>query len=354
MDLSGAQDRPPALSGRGVMLLISAHAALAVAETACILAEVSAYRTVPGQVLARSLLDAACKILLTLPVWWVVIRRLDGRAWPLRLAVHSIALPAFLFGWSALYHGAVDRIGLLPIHPASIPWNYYNGTVVYAAQFAILHLVREQQLARRRMELATELQHSAAKAELRALRAQVMPHFLFNTLHALSAAAPPESEELRRRIALLGSLLRYALESSERDVVTLQEELQFARDYLDLEKARLGDRLTVSYDIDPAALGALVPPVVLQPLVENALKHGIACHRQGGVLTLSIARRNGCAVVRVRDSAEGTRAPTPSGSGVGLRNIEARLRGLGDRARLSARPLPTGFEAEISVPAPGS
>lgn len=349
-----AQEGIPALSARGAVILVSAHAALAVAETACILAEVPEYRSASGRLLTRSLLDATCKVLLTLPIWWVLIRRLDGRPWPLRLLVHSLALPAFLLGWNALYQGAVERFDLLPVHQASISWNYYNGAVVYAAQFAILHLVREHQLARRRMKQATELRHSVAQAELRAIRAQVMPHFLFNTLHALSAAAPPGSEELRRRIALLGSLLRYTLDAGERDTVTLQEELQFAQDYLELEQARFGARLTVSYDIDPAALGALVPPVVLQPLVENALKHGIACHRQGGALTLSIERREGSAIVRVRDSGTGPRGPTPPGSGVGLRNIEARLRGMGARARLSVRPLPSGFEAEISVPAPGS
>jgi two-component sensor histidine kinase len=350
MNEFNTQDQLPRITLRGVLILVAAYAAQAVAETVCLVAEVPEYRAASGEILARSLLDGGCKILMTLPLWWLIIRRFDGRPWPLRLAVHALALPAFLCGWHALYHGAVVLTGLMPVYEPSMPWDYYYGSIIYTAQFAIMHVIRQQRVARRREELTAELRHLANRAELKSLRAQVMPHFLFNTLHAISASVPAEQEELRRRITLLGGLLRYTLNTSERDRVTLGEELQFAKDYMELEKTRLGDRLTVTFDVDEEALQAIVPPVVLQPLVENALKHGVDNHRHGGEVTLSIQRHNGCAVVRVRDHAEGSHNPTPRGSGVGLRNIEARLQGLGNGARLNTQQLASGFEAEIAVP----
>ncbi|MEM7202184.1 MAG: histidine kinase [Planctomycetota bacterium] len=346
-----AADLPPRITLRGVLILALAQAGLALAYTACLVAEVGASRAAFGPHLGRSLLGGATHLLALAPVWWVIIRQLDGRRWPVRLGAHAVALPLFLAGWHELYRGAVHVVGALPLYEASVPWHYYFGAVTYTAEFAILHVVREQHLLRRREELAAELRDLAHRAELKGLRAQVMPHFLFNTLHTLSAAVPRDHEELRRRIAQLGALLRYTLNAADRDRVTLREELQFARDYLDLEQARLGDRLTVAFDIDERALQAPVPPVVLQPLVENALKHGVASHRHGGEVSLSIARHDGCAVVRVCDRAKGgTRRPVPDGPGFGLRSVAARLQRLGHGARLRTEPTPTGYAAELVVP----
>ncbi len=342
--------RAPRITMLGACYFITAHLLLG----ACYAAMVSGEAGIPfAHTFTRAVVDCSLKILVSLPVWFVILRLMDQKPWPSRLLAHAIALPAYLFVWNSAYHWAVEFFNTIPIHPGSETWNVFIASVIYTAQFAILHLVREQALLRNREELAARLRDLAIQAELAGLRGQVMPHFLFNTLHSLSSQVPRGHEKLRSRIAQLGNLLRYTLNASERELVTLREELAFARDYLDLEKARLGDRLELAYQIDKSVLSARVPPVVLQPLVENALKHGVDAHRDGGRVELSIQQKGDMAVVIVRDQAQGSVMDLPSqvSHGVGLRNCAERLRGsLGIGATLSTGIEEGGFRAEIMVP----
>jgi two-component system, LytTR family, sensor kinase len=195
----------------------------------------------------------------------------------------------------------------------------YIAIVVAAHAYQYFEKVRQQDMER------NEFQRALAASELQALKMQLQPHFLFNTLHGISTLIDTDQVSAKEMVVKLSMLLRRTLERSGSDLIPLSEELTFTREYLDLEKMRLGARLAVDWSVDPHTLQTLVPQLILQPLVENAVRHGIACSRDGGWLEISAHRRGELLELRVRNSISGKRN---SGIGVGLKNTEARLRNL--------------------------
>jgi two-component system LytT family sensor kinase len=173
---------------------------------------------------------------------------------------------------------------------------------------------------------ASRLEAGLAQANLRALNMQLQPHFLFNTLNAISVlAAKGERAQTVRLIGRMSDLLRMSLENSAQ-TLPLVRELEFAQRYLDIEQVRFADRMTVRFDIAPDTMGALVPSMVLQPLVENAVKHGIARRRAAGRIEVRARRLDGMLELSVRDDGPGFAAEQAGGrTGVGLANTQARL-----------------------------
>ena len=329
--------------------------------------------------LPRSLLDYALKGLLTLPVWWVAVRRLDGRPGA-QAAAHAVLGPLWVWAWFELYRAVAPLLGYT-LRAYVEAWDVFIPSLVYAAQFGALHAVRyvsdvrwQAEATRALAERQTELERAASEAQLAALRAQMDPHFLFNTLNSVAASVPPEQGATRDLVARLAGLVRYTLAAARRERVLLREELDFVRDYLALEQERMGDRLRVEIDADDGALDVPVPPMLVQPLVENAVRHGLAPTVEGGVVRVE-ARRVGDAVhVLVRDDGAGPAVPVvsllhpappeaPGGGvglsppgGVGLANTDARLRALfGTGLALdvpgSGDGQARGFEARFTVPA---
>ena len=160
-------------------------------------------------------------------------------------------------------------------------WIALGTAVVYVAQFAVYHAAALARQSARERAAAERLRARTREQELRSFHAQLNPHFLFNALTAISAEVGRDPDQARERIAQLGELLRYSLDSGRRDLVPLADEVAFVRDYLALEQARMGDRLAVTLDVEPAALSARVPPMALQTLVENAVRHGVAPKPRG-------------------------------------------------------------------------
>jgi LytS/YehU family sensor histidine kinase len=162
---------------------------------------------------------------------------------------------------------------------------------------------------------------------------QLHPHFLFNTLHDIATLSATDGVSAGKMIVKLSSLLRTALRHSGSDLIPLQQELRFVEEYLELEQMRFGSRLRVTYQIPPNTLQVQVPQLILQPLVENAIRHGVDCSRAGGWIEILSAKARGVLVLRVRNSTDANR---PRGTGIGLRNTEARLSHLyAEEARLS-------------------
>jgi LytS/YehU family sensor histidine kinase len=181
-----------------------------------------------------------------------------------------------------------------------------------------------------------ELQLLAQESELKALRAQLNPHFLFNSLNSLSALTAVDPARAREMCVLLSDFLRRSLGLGERRLVALREELDLARAYLAIEQIRFGARLQVEWRIDPATESALLPTLLLQPLVENAIKHGIAALPEGGTLALDAELAEGHVIFRVTNPMDAD-VPTPLGLGLGLRQVRQRLLGrFGNRARFEA------------------
>jgi two-component system, LytTR family, sensor kinase len=168
-----------------------------------------------------------------------------------------------------------------------------------------------------------ELRRALAATELQALRSQLHPHFLFNTLHGISTLIDSDQELAKRLIFRLSSLLRTVLQHSGDDLISLQDELAFIEAYLELEKMRLGARLEVRWKISPDTTGLLVPHLILQPLVENAVLHGIANCRDGGWLSISAVRKGEAFQLQIENSIGGQRKP---GIGLGLMNVRNRLK----------------------------
>jgi two-component system sensor histidine kinase AlgZ len=170
-------------------------------------------------------------------------------------------------------------------------------------------------------------EHSAREAELRALRYQVHPHFLFNTLNAISTlVVEAKNEAAVSMIARLADFFRTTLEGPSTHEVTLEDELTLTTQYLEIEKLRLGDRLNVQIDVDPDLLSQLVPHLILQPLVENAVRHGIAPQLGAKTLSIIAVREQHALVITVADDGLGkTARPNTDRNGVGLKNVDQRL-----------------------------
>jgi len=229
---------------------------------------------------------------------------------------------------------------------AFVPWIVYWVLVGGVVGFGYYAKYRERELRAARLE--TRL----ARAEIEALRAQFQPHFLFNALNTVSALVRDEPLAAERTLARLGDLLRIALDSDPAEMVPLGQELEFVDRYLDVEQARFGDRLRVERDIDPKARSARVPYLVLQPLVENALRHGVAARRAGATVTLRAALRGERLRLEVADDGNGP-ARRPIEEGVGLGNTRARLELLfGAAQTFDVRaPAGGGFAVAIEIPA---
>ncbi|HEV2147657.1 MAG TPA: histidine kinase [Longimicrobiaceae bacterium] len=215
---------------------------------------------------------------------------------------------------------------------------------VHAVEYARRSQEREVAAANLRTELAT--------AQLQVLKGQLHPHFLFNSLHAVSALMYSDVREADRMLSRIAEVLRRSLQSADVQEVTLGEELEFLGPYLEIEQTRFQDRLCVEVDVDPELRQALVPHMLLQPLVENSLRHGIAPRRGGGSLRIAARSRDRRLLLEVADDGPGFSGDTPAkGGGIGLSNTRARLAHLyGPDHRFEVHGDGPGFVVRIEIP----
>jgi len=225
------------------------------------------------------------------------------------------------------------------------------GVLVYLLAVAVHYLVLALETAREAEVRGVQARVLAREAELRALRAQVDPHFLFNSLNSISALTSEDPAAARRMCLLLAGFLRRSLALGARERITLGEELALVADYLAIEKVRFGARVEVRQEIDEASLSCAVPPLLMQPLVENAVRHGVAHLLEGGTIGIT-TRREGNRIAVVIENPRDPERPTSRGEGVGLANVRDRLRSLyGDEGRTSIRANGASFRVEITLPA---
>lgn len=298
-----------------------------------------------------NLIDSAVKILLTLQFWWLFIVKLEKISIGRKILLHMITLPLFCFIWVNIYGPVITNLHLTIFDGGSAMWDIYITALFYCSEFAIFHGYSYWQLARRQYLREQELMELSYQSEIKALKAQIEPHFLFNTLNSISASVPPSLEETRVLISQLADTFRYALNVSERPTVPLEEEIEFVRTWLTLEKQRFGTRLEIIYDIDPTILNTPVPPMILQPLLENALNHGISNKVNGGSVTVSCQRDTSHVRISITDTGAGFDGPMESlfNRGHGLNNSSRRLE------RLFGEPLticrnPQGMSVSFRIP----
>jgi len=225
--------------------------------------------------------------------------------------------------------------------------------MVYFGTVAIQHAIASQREAERKTLRESQLETLLERSRSDLLRMQLHPHFLFNTLHAISALMDQDTHAARRMITRLSDLLRLSLENDAAHEVTLEEEVEFLEKYLEIQKIRFGDRLTVRYEVDPSARTLLVPRLLLQPLAENAITHGLSRMEGPGTLSVEARRNDGRLIIRVLDDGPGVPEGGPRRQGVGLGNTRERLQqlyGADQRLVLENRP-EGGAEVRVEIPA---
>ncbi len=279
------------------------------------------------------------------------------------VAVHLLALTAVSLvaeAWFALLQTLFNpwdypqRPTFSDAWRTSLPYQVMTFLIVYGLIVTIIYVLDSREnMARQRAETA-RLSEELSRAQLAALRRQMEPHFMFNALHAIAGLVREHSNEAAvSMIVGLSEFLRRATEDSHRPQVTLAEEVEYLQRYLEIQKVRFGERLEVSVDIPAELLRAQVPNLLLQPLVENAIKHGIAKRAAGGTVRISGSRHEGS--LRLSVYNDGPSDPTDwqaTRTGVGLGNLRTRLQILhGEQSGLELRRAdPGGAEVVVTLP----
>ncbi len=285
-----------------------------------------------------------------------------GKSYLETLPVHIVAAVA-----TALFHAGADSAVSVArgLAGGSTPafWPLFVKLLIHAVHVNVLvyflisgfayYLHSSGRLARRQRRTA-ELRAQLTEAQLTSLQMQLRPHFLFNALHTVSGLIVTDPRRAQRVIRQLGELLRMSLKSGDRQTIPLAEEIAFVEAYLGVERARFGERLGVDFQIDEQLRDVPVPALILQPLVENAVRHGVSRNPEGGRVRIEAAAHNDRLRLRVCDDGPGMAQPIAEDgtAGVGLRNTRARLTALyGDDHLFSMKAAePRGVQVTIELP----
>lgn len=323
---------------------------------------------------AMGMQHAWSRLFVTVLVSWLiwalatpVVLRLDSRfpfrwrsprTWPIHLTA-CCAIGMLYAAWSAVLQLWLQPWGYAKDIPfAGMAFSVFYGEfhlflILYAAILAFNYILQSSKRLAQRDAEAARLNEQLTRAQLDALRRQLEPHFLFNTLNAIAGLVRERRNDAAiSMIVGLSDLLRRVLDSSGQQEVTLGEEMEFLETYLDIQKMRFADRLRLKVDVPGEFLTARVPSLILQPMVENAIEHGIGKRAAGGELKIGAARDNGLLTLSI--SNQGPRIPEnweQQRVGVGIANVRARLRSLyGEACALNIRNSEDGVEVLLSVP----
>jgi hypothetical protein len=235
-----------------------------------------------------------------------------------------------------------------PLLVGSLPFDL----LMYGVIVSVNHAIDYYRKYHERTVHTLELEKHLAEARLQALLRQLKPHFLFNTLNGIASLMHSDVKAADRMLVRLAELLRLTMSHPGQPLTRLRDELAFIEKYLEIERIRFRDRLSVSIDVDPTTLDAQVPSLILQPLVENAIRHGIEPHPRPGMIELTVRREPGAIVITVRDNGAGEPAGGFTREGIGLGNTRARLRELyGDRHSFQLANHPEGgLVIRLSLP----
>jgi signal transduction histidine kinase len=311
----------------------------------------------PGSLMARTV-ASTLGIVLCLAIHAALKKADSNRPW--RLLGYTLALSfpaALLLTWAGeyIFRYFTDYYAMYPDRWMSsmelgetykaYQWNFFAWCALYAA-------ARNNAEVRRRDQQLAAATNAAQQAQLLALRLQVNPHFLFNTLNTLAGLIVlGRTSESEKMVLSLSRFLRYTLSRTPSQLTTLADEVGMLRQYLEIEAARFSDRLKVTWDIPPSCMQAMVPSLILLPLVENALKYGLGGSDRPVEIAIGARAEHGQLVLSVEDDGGSVHGNAGSGLGIGLSNARQRLAALyGDDARLDSAPLEHGWRSVIRVP----
>jgi signal transduction histidine kinase len=303
----------------------------------------------------------AWALLAPLVLWMARRFVIDGDNWKRSVPAHLVGVLALTFAHVAMAEAAFVTIPHSGYEGKLTWWHRVQRTYVmnfdwematYWAIIGFSYAAGYYRQAQDRSLRAAQLETRLAEAQLQALQRQLHPHFLFNTLNAISALMHRDVNAADQMLARLSDLLRMALDQPGAQEITLKDELEFLEKYLEIEQTRFGDRLTVRFDVDPETLDALVPNLVLQPLVENSIRHAIAPRIEPGTIEVRARRAGDALRLQVVDNGPGLRPASRPGGGVGLANTRMRLEHLyGGRGQLTlVEPPDGGLVAAVTLP----
>ena len=315
-----------------------------------------------GQAFTAWLICALLWFAATPLILWLARRfPLERHRWFRSALVHLAAASVLSFLLLGLY---VYIMSLLALEPGprtflqafrgQLVGSFHSEFLTYWMVIGLCQGVDYYRKYRERELRASQLETRLAQAQLDALKMQLHPHFLFNTLNSISVLMTEDVKAARRMLIRLSDLLRASLENAGAHEVSLKEELEFLKNYLEIEQMRFQDRLTVRIEIEPSALDARVPNLILQPLVENAIRHGIAPRAQPGVVEIRAERENGMVQLQVRDNGAGLGSASPETlmKGIGLSNTQARLKQLYGAAHRFEMHDAAGGGLEVTIAIP--
>lgn len=274
------------------------------------------------------------------------------------IATHLTAALVASIIWAVAAEGLASSLSKMQSFPGlshrfrpEVPLVIVTGLLLYLLWVTLYYVIIAVEASRDAEARVMKASVLARDAELRALKAQVNPHFLFNSLNSISALTSSDPSKAREMCILLGDFLRRTLGLGEKSAIPLEEELSLIRAFLAVEKVRFGARIQMDENIDPSVLDIPVPPLLLQPLVENAVVHGIANLVEGGWIHLDAHAQNGNLAITVENSFDPD-APPRRKSGVGLVNVRQRLQArYGDRATFTLKTEGDRFRVALTLPA---
>lgn len=277
---------------------------------------------------------------LLTPLVWRLGRkfRFERKRWirslsihfPLSLLIAALQLLAAESMWNTFGPGPVSIYDTFRSIEFSFAFNFQQNLIAYWVVLGFGYTLEYYRQLRDRELRASQLEARLVKANLQALKMQLQPHFLFNTLNSISSLMHRNTADADRVLARLGDLLRYSLETEGMQEVSLKDELDFLRRYLEIEQVRFGERLKVQIQTDEDTLQAKVPNLILQPLVENAIRYGVGTRKAGGKIEITAEREGEMLNLSVRDDGPGLAGGNGDGfsEGVGLHNTRSRLQQL--------------------------
>jgi sensor histidine kinase YesM len=223
----------------------------------------------------------------------------------------------------------------------------------YIITVGVYYVIRYFQGLQRQEQEKSELAIRNQEMQISLLKSQINPHFLFNTLNSISTLVHSSKEEARKLITQLSDVFRYALDTHRENMVKLSKEIEFIENYVRIQQVRFGDRLKFERDIDATCLNTKVPPMILQPLVENSVKYGIGPKQEGGTIFLTVRRSGSIIFFEVKDNGLGSKAKKVmdgSSSGIGMANTDLRLKSyFGPESRLRVRASEKGYSVNFYI-----
>lgn len=268
------------------------------------------------------------KAIVIIPFWWVIFIYLRNMPLLKRTLFHPLLGSLYAVIVVSIVQQIKTKILLDDYYGKAVLSDMYNLLTAYFMNFILFHAYNFWLHTQRQQKKEQELRELAFQSEINALKTQIEPHFFFNTLNSISASVPPTLEKTRVLIAQLADTFRYALRVSESQFVPLADELEFLKTWLALEKQRFGERLIINYQVHENVLSVMVPPMILQPIVENALNHGLSPKISGGTVTIKCEAKPDSVYIAVSDTGVGYSGDLDEilNKSVGLNNISRRLR----------------------------